>query len=263
MPTASTQPLPAPDGAAIIDALSALHPHPGAVIAFDADGTLWGGDVADDLFAAAAAGALIREAARPALVEILGRYGLDTEGSPTELAARIDAGYRGGQVGELDAYGMLVWTYAGLREVELVDLATEALRAARLRERLRPAIPEVLDFARAEGLRVLVVSASPVQVVAAGLALCGLKVDGLVGAQARVEAGQIAASLAEPLPYGPLKVVYARARVGQARWLASFGDSAFDFELLAAAELAVAVGPKPALRQRLAELPGPVLLYEP
>ena len=36
------------DSAEIIAALEALAPTPGAVLAFDADGTIWAGDVAED-----------------------------------------------------------------------------------------------------------------------------------------------------------------------------------------------------------------------
>lgn len=254
---------PVADGAAILLALRALSPQAGDVIAFDADGTLWSGDVAEDLFDAAVAGNLFREEAHPALQALLRTFGQDAEGSTAALAARVDSAYRQGVLPEPDAYGMMVWAYAGYTEAALVALATDTLRRAGLPTLVRPAVPEVLAYAREVGLRILVVSASPRQVVRAGLDLCGLQVDGLVGAEARVVDGRVEAGLAGPLPYGPQKVVQARAQVGNARWLASFGDSAFDFALLAEAELAVAVGPKPSLRGRLGELPRSVLLYEP
>jgi hypothetical protein len=46
----------------------------------------------------------------------------------------------------------------------------------------------------------------------------------------------------------------ARACIGGRSWLASFGDSAFDLEMLLAARVAVAVAPKPELRAKLGEL---------
>jgi len=38
-------------------------------------------------------------------------------------------------------------------------------------------------------------------------------------------------------------------------WLGSFGDNAFDVDMLRAARVAVAVCPKPALTARLSEIP--------
>jgi phosphoserine phosphatase len=67
-------------------------------------------------------------------------------------------------------------------------------------------------------------------------------------------------SLVGAVPYAAAKCDAARALFGSAQWLASFGDNVFDIEMLRAAELAVAVHPKPRLQSRLPELPNAVIL---
>lgn len=259
----ASPPLPAPDAPAILEVLRGLAPRPGDVLALDADGTLWRGDVGDDLMFAAIEADLFQEEAREGLERILREHNLDSTGSLAELVARIDAGFRAGQVSELQTYEMMTWGYGGLTDDALRAFAREALLRAGLPDRVHPAIPEVLAFAHGAGLRVQIVSASPVQAVQVGVDLCGLAVHGITAGRQARQGDRLLAHLAEPLPYGPQKVVAARAAVGDARWLCSFGDSAFDVELLAAAELSVIVGARPALRARLAELPGTVLIYEP
>jgi phosphoserine phosphatase len=69
-----------------------------------------------------------------------------------------------------------------------------------------------------------------------------------------LEDGRIAPKLARPLPYAGVKVELGRELVGQAAWLASFGDSASDLEMMQAAALGIAVRPRLALRMRLPEL---------
>jgi phosphoserine phosphatase len=70
----------------------------------------------------------------------------------------------------------------------------------------------------------------------------------------------MAPRLASPVPYAETKPVALRALMGEGELLASFGDNVFDIELLRAARMGVAVRPKPALRVRLAELSGVVVL---
>lgn len=263
-PPTPSRPLPRHvDEAGILAALDALAPTPGAVLAFDADGTIWAGDVAEDLMGAAVAGELLRPEARPPMADLLEAHGLDSRGPASQLAHRIERHYQEGALPERPTYEMMTWCYAGYTEREVEALARDVLAAEGLPDRVRPAMAPLLAFARERRLRVQVVSASPIQVVRAGLALCGLHVDGVVAASPAIDGGVLAPRMGAPMPYGPQKVIAAREVLGDARWLASFGDSAFDFELLAAAELAVVVGDRPALRARLGELPREVLIYEP
>ena len=59
------------------------------------------------------------------------------------------------------------------------------------------------------------------------------------------------ADVERPIPYGDGKVIRLKERVGEARVIyAAFGDNAFDVAMLAAAQIGVAVRPKPRLRDR-------------
>jgi phosphoserine phosphatase len=64
----------------------------------------------------------------------------------------------------------------------------------------------------------------------------------------------------EPVPYAEMKATYGRKLIGEARWLGAFGDSAFDADMLQAAEVRVAVRPKPGLRAQAERLQGLVQL---
>jgi phosphoserine phosphatase len=74
--------------------------------------------------------------------------------------------------------------------------------------------------------------------------------------------GRIAPRLRGEVPYGPHKTRLGQRLLGTARWLAAFGDNAFDTDMLEAADLGVAVRPKAALRERLNELEGVIELVE-
>jgi phosphoserine phosphatase len=64
----------------------------------------------------------------------------------------------------------------------------------------------------------------------------------------------------DPVPFGDRKRELAQAHFGPISWLASFGDNFFDFEMLRAARLGVAVRPKQALRDRLSAEDGILVL---
>jgi phosphoserine phosphatase len=82
----------------------------------------------------------------------------------------------------------------------------------------------------------------------------------VIACQPALDGERILPALAAPVPYaGEKPLALARATGGRGI-LASFGDNIFDFELLRAASLAVAVRPKPGLRARLSELVGIVVL---
>jgi phosphoserine phosphatase len=142
------------------------------------------------------------------------------------------------------------------------DLADEALRAASHSQRLQQELAPVLRFARGRGIRTIVVSASPRAIVELAASSWGFEATDIAASTPLLVAGSIAPHMAGPLPYAAAKCVAGRALLGGCHWLASFGDNAFDLEMLLEAELGVAVRPKPALRARLAEVPGVLLLSE-
>lgn len=226
-----------------------------AMLAFDADGTLWSTDVGDALFEAAVSHVSIREEARPRLAALAREHRLAEDGTPSAIAARLFAAFLGGRIEEKRIAEMLVWCYAGWRRDDWWEFARVTLAGDRLRPAYYVPTLQILRWALDQGLRCLVVSASPQPAVEAGVAALGITPANVRAARARIEHETVLPELAAPLPWGQHKVVEARARAGNAAWIASFGDSAFDFELLRAARIGVAVRAKPELRQRLAAFP--------
>ena len=224
------------------------------VLAFDGDGTLWTGDVGEDVFHAALEERLLRERALPALQREAEHWGLSGDGDANEVAARLFRAYLEQRYPEREACAMMTWCYAGMRRAELVSVASRAFVARGLSERLHEELAPIFDFARSRGIRTLVVSASPEPIVEAAAAHWELAPADVVASRALEDAGVILPELAGEVPYAEGKPRALRGLVPNADLLAAFGDNAFDVELFQAARVAVAVRPKPALRRRFAEV---------
>lgn len=251
------------DASAVLERVKALAPEATRpVLAFDGDGTLWAGDVGEDVFHAAVKERLLRETARAGLIHEAERYGLAAHGDANELAERLFGAYLEQRYPERNACAMMTWCYAGMRRAELVELAERTFVARGLSARYHRELAPILDFARATGMRTVVVSASPEPIVEVAARGWGLALPDIAASRAREEAGRIAPELARPVPYAEGKPLALQALVGDSTLLAAFGDNAFDVELFLAARLAVAVRPKPALRRRFHEVPCLCVLSE-
>jgi phosphoserine phosphatase len=248
------------DAQGVVERLSRARVPGPAGLAFDADGTLWSGDVGEDVFESACENELIRSEAREALEAIARGHGLPVDGTPSALARRLYDAYRRHVLDELLTCEIMTWCYAGFTVDELALLARRVLSDKKLPARIRGMLGTVLEFAAREGLRVVVVSASPEIVVAEGLRMAGIEVSELGGAHAAVEGTRILPRLAGRVPYGPEKIVVGKRLLGDSNWLGSFGDNAFDVDMLRAAKIGVAVCPKPALTARLGDLPNTVII---
>ena len=237
--------------------LSAAQP---AALAFDADGTLWSGDVGDDVFRYAVSHGRLREAARAAIEHEATTRGFDVFPDPNETAGHLFDAYVARRYPEREMCELMTWCYAGHTLAQMQALVAEALVAANHAQRLHQELAPVLAFARARGLRTIVISASPRATVEIAASKWGFESADIAAGTPAYEGGVIAPRMAGPLPYAHAKCVAGRALIGPLHWLASFGDNVFDLEMLREAELGVAVRPKPALRARLDEVPGVVLL---
>lgn len=236
-----------------------LESHPGGVIACDGDGTLWSGDVGEDVFHHAVSRGLLRADARAALQEQARLHAIESSGTATELALRLFEAYRAGHYPEREVCAMMTWCHAGLTLEALAEHTRAALGPAfdaRLNQQLAP----VLEFARHRSVPVLVVSASPQAVVEQAAAHWNIPSEQVIASRPEVDGNRVLPRLASPVPYAEVKPLALRKRVGERMLLAAFGDNIFDIELLQAAKLGVAVRPKPALRSRLPELTGVLLL---
>jgi phosphatidylglycerophosphatase C len=244
--------------------VSELEPHfqPGVpcALAFDADGTLWSGDVGDDVFRFAVAHGRLREPARAELEKQAETRGFETFADVNATAKHLFDAYVDRRYPEREMCELMTWCYAGYTLPELHELIGEALRATnhagRLQEELRP----ILEFARGRGVRTVVISASPRATVELAARAWGFAARDIAASTPRILDGVICAEMAGSVPYGATKCSAGRALLGDARWVASFGDNVFDLEMLREAELGVAVRPKPALETRLSEVSGALLL---
>jgi phosphoserine phosphatase len=243
-----------------IDAL-ARHEGPRGVVASDGDGTLWSGDVGEDLFHAFMDAGDVTEAAEEAMRREASAHGLSDAGGGVEVARRIYAAYLEGRFPEERVCELMVWCFAGWTRDRLQAFAREVVDRGKLASRLHHEVLHVLERARAAGLEVLLVSASPVAVVVEAGLQVGFGADDVIAARPRYDGDCVAPSVERPIPYGDGKVARLRERIGAGRPLyAAFGDNAFDVALLASARVGVAVRPKPRLRLRADEVPGVVEL---
>ena len=234
--------------------------HGASALAFDADGTLWSGDVGDDVFRYAVSRGLLREAARAEIERQAETRGFERFTDVNATAQRLFDGYLAGTYPERAICELMTWCYAGFTGVEMRELARAALEASSHAQRLHRELGPILQFARGRGLRTVVISASPRAVVELAASAWGFAASDIAASTPRIVSGVLAPEMDGELPYAAAKCVAGRALLGASHWLASFGDNVFDLEMLREAELGVAVRPKPALRARLTEIPGVLLL---
>jgi phosphatidylglycerophosphatase C len=229
----------------------------GGVIATDGDGTLWSGDVGEDLFHALVEHGAITDLADRAMRREAREHALSDAGVGAEVARRLFAAYLEGRLPEERMCEVVAWAFAGQSRREVETFARDALAQAGLESRMHAEVLDILGRARRAGLEVFLVSASPLAVVVAAGALAGFDEAHVVAARSVYEREVMAAEVERPIPYGPGKVARLRERIGPRTPLyAAFGDNAFDVALLSSARVGVAVRPKARLRERATEIPG-------
>jgi phosphoserine phosphatase len=252
--------LPVLNSKAIIERFSVRYDWRDTLLAFDADGTLWSGDVSDDVFLHACRDEWLLEAARPALSKLAESLGLDTSGSASHLGMELFESHKLGLINEVELFATMSWCYAGHTMQELTDYAENVLQLENLTARIRPELLQIVDWARRRNIDCYVVSASPTPIVCLAAAQLGFPPDRVIGTKPSTHEGVIEPEISDDVPFGANKCKLLRRLSGELAWMACFGDSDFDFEMLQCADLAVAVSPKPSLIARLLPLRHAVLL---
>jgi phosphatidylglycerophosphatase C len=243
------------DSARLVSRLEAALGSGQAAIALDADGTLWSGDVAEDVFSYAVERELLRAEPADALARAAIAGGIDGSGTPSQIAKRVFEAYLAGRYPEREVCELMAWCFAGFTSAEVAALTRDVLAEKNLEQRLQRELEPVLDWARRRNVRAVVISASPRPIVETAAELWGIATGDIAASTAELEAGRLAPRLLEAIPYAETKVAHGLRLIGAARWLASFGDSGFDADMLAAADLRVAVRPKPSLRDQAFRIP--------
>jgi phosphoserine phosphatase len=221
---------------------------PHGVVASDADGTIWDGDVGFDLFGALLAERGVREAARDALAAEARSIGIAAEGDANALATALFAAYGEDRYPHDRAFAMMAWAFAGWHRDELRAFCDWVLDRGGIEERVRPGLRAVFAWAKDNGVDAYVVSASPIEMVLAATARMGLASNRVVAMTPAVDpSGVLQPRLSGPIVYGEGKLAALELTRPGASLLAAFGDSAYDAAMLRVAQVPVAVTPAPAL----------------
>lgn len=229
------------------------------VMAFDGDGTLWSGDVGEDLFHVALRTDYVLDDAREALLAEAKRFAIPLDGfeaaaTANTIARALFDSYLAGRYPERETCAMMAWCYAGRTLREMDELSRAVLEEKGLTSRLTPELRTVIDWGRRSGIRMVLVSASPRCIVERAGEAWGFQPSDIAAATPAMNGERLRAELSSPVPYAENKLTAGRALFGHARWLASFGDNVFDIDMLRAAQIGVAVRPKPKLEPQLAAL---------
>lgn len=230
--------------------------HPGGGVAFDGDGTLWSGDIGEDFFDALLEHGLA-DVTRDALAREATEAGLDAAGDAVTIARRIHRAYLERAFPEERVCEVMTWAAAGMTQADLDELAARVISRSGLERRLHDEAIAVVESARALGVPVFLVSASPRAIVDQAARIVGISPERTIAVrELRDSSGTVLCGVERPISYGPGKVHRLRERLGAERPLyAAFGDNAFDVPMLQAAMLPVAIRPKPRLTARAAEVP--------
>lgn len=189
-------------------------------VAFDADGTLWRGDVGEDFLRF-----LAIEGELPHAPTGQGVYG--------EYERRV-------AVDPADAYAYAVEVMAGVALERLVQLCRKYFDL-RYAGRVFPFVRPALAALQHRGCSPWVVSASPRWIVQAGAAALGLDPDRVIGVSCPVREGRLTGVVDLPVPCGEGKV--ARLRERGVRPDLAVGNGELDLPMLAYAKRAVVVAP--------------------
>lgn len=238
---------------------------PGGALIFDADGTLWAHDVGSAVFNEACREAAFSAQAGEALREELSLAGISypSQAGPVKLGELLLEAYFRRAISEKRVAEIQVWIYAGLTEAELRSLTQRALKRQLHSAGIFPGVRALIEHARTLGATLGIVSASPRLVVEEASRELGFESEMVAGGIPCKLGDRIAPGMAEPLPYGPVKATVGRRLVGSKAWVATFGDSGFDLDMMRAAQLAVGIGEKPGLLAGLKQIPHSVRFSGP
>ncbi len=188
-----------------------------ALVVFDADGTLWDGDLGE------------------VHLDHLGREGLVR--APEGFRSPFDAYVARCRVNASEGYAYAASLMAGLTEATVAASADRAWSAHR--PYLLPKVRAIFDAARATA-EVWIVSASNRYAVRAGAADLGLAPDRVIAMTNRVVGDVLQAEILTPQPNGAGKVRCIEATIGR-RPTVAVGNSLHDGEMMDWADLGLLV----------------------
>jgi len=195
------------------------------VAVFDCDGTLWSGD--------SGYGFMIWSIEQGLVSRTMSDW-IDTR----------HRAYMAGTLSELAICGEMTQVYAGLREAELRQAASEFVKS-HVRQRVFSELAALIAKLRERGVALWAVSSTNKWVIAEGVRDFGIGEERILAAEVRVESGLLTADLLD-VPTDEGKAASLK-RVGVPRPDAVFGNSIHDLAMLQIARGAFPVNPSPAL----------------
>jgi phosphatidylglycerophosphatase C len=216
-------------------------------LAFDADGTIWTGDIGVDAFTRLINRRGVKAEALAALQREASMAGVEVLPDPSDQAKALLCAYERDRLDHGRTFRMMAWCFAGYAAGELEAFAHALVGEVRLAERIHPEIRSIVAWANGAGLSTIVVSASHAAIVSLALRLVGLEVNRVVGMTPAMEHGVTMPWIVEPAPYEAGKPLAIALAFGDAVLVGAFGDSPADLPMLALSRQPVAVAPKPGL----------------
>lgn len=196
---------------------------PSAAAAFDADGTLWSGDIGEELLRELA---LHRRLIHPPPGDPFGVYERLFQHEPRR------------------AFAFCVEVMRGLSVAD-VERWSDELYEARFSSRVFPSMKTIVEMLRRAGVRVFLVSASSAVSVRRAASALGLDPSLVLAVEGSVDGhGLFAGAVVPPVTCSEGKMEALRGRLGSEKPAIAFGNSVFDREMLAGAERAVLVAPR-------------------
>lgn len=208
-----------PDARELLEPLL-LEDGQGRAVAFDADGTLWRGDVGDDFLRLIAS-----DQRYPALVGRRGVY--------AEYERRVERD-------PAEGYAFAVEVMEGAPEQVVADDAVRFFES-RFAGRIFKDARALVTLFSSRGYDVWVVSASPLWTVRAGALALGIPADRVIGVCCPVEQGTLRLPVTTPVPCFEGKVHQLEAR--GVRPVLAVGNGELDLPMLAYAERALVIAP--------------------
>ncbi|MCS6902010.1 MAG: haloacid dehalogenase-like hydrolase, partial [Myxococcales bacterium] len=219
-----------------LDTLRRQNPAARPVLASDADGTLWSGDVGDEGFARVLRLRALKPAVAAPLREVARRFGVPEHDDPHEQAEALALAYEQGRIPERDAYMIMAWIFAGYRTDEVVAFAEALIQERGGADRHHPEMLPVLEWARREQVEFWIVSASPQLLVEQGAIRFSVPRRNVLAMRPCLADGLIAPGIEEPATYAEGKAEALRRFLPDATLLAAFGDNTFDIWMFHMAE---------------------------
>ncbi len=208
-----------PEARILVDQVLA-EPGQGRAVAFDADGTLWRGDVGEELMRFLAA--------EDRLPRHRGRRGVYEE---YERRVATDPA---------DAYAFAVEVMEDIPEVELSALCDDFFRR-RFEGRVFPYARRLVAALAEADYALWIVSASPLWPVVAGALALGIPEQNVIGVDCVRREGRLSSEVLRPVPCGEGKVAWLERK--GIRPVLAVGNGDLDLPMLAWSERALVVAP--------------------